>query len=197
MTKNLQPKNTGKLNDQALDSFISELDKVPQEQSEGEAQRYFDHAIILKKTIQFLRHNKKLNVFPGMRHAENNSKAELQPIEFDSIGVDLLRCESLAGLDDESKQRILAKNYSILISMAPISSPGDSNNSPPITCDAPFHFGPAIPEINSVWFKMYLYKLIGDGPASLLLPHGHKLHTLPEVSFQLMMNFKNVKLLGE
>lgn len=168
----------GKLTDQALDSFIAELDKVPNEQSEGEAQRYFDHAIILKKTIQFLRHNKKLNVFSGMKPQKSDETSDLLD---ETVGVDLLRCESLAGLDDESKQRILAKNYSILISMAPISSPGDSNNSPPITCDAPFHFGPAIPEINSVWFKIYLYKLIGDGPASLLIPHGHKLHSLPEV----------------
>lgn len=153
---------------------------MPNEQSEGEAQRYFDHAIILKTTIQFLRYNRKLNVFSGLKPIKADVN-ETVPQEEEPIGVDLLRCESLAGLDDESKQRILAKNYSILISMAPISSPGDSNNSPPITCEAPFHFGPAIPEINSVWFKLYLYKLIEDGPASLLIPHGHKLRSLPEV----------------
>jgi len=154
---------------------------VPNEQSEGEAQRYFDHAIILKKTIQFLRHNKKLNVFSGIKTQKTEEKSEESASSEETIGVDLLRCESLAGLDEESKQRILAKNYSILISMAPISSSGDSNNSPPITCDEPFHFGPAIPEINSVWFKIYLYSLIGDGPASLLIPHGHKIQSLPDV----------------
>ena len=86
----------------------------------------------------------------------------------------------MASLDDESKQRLLAKNYSILISMAPIANAGDSNNSPPITCEAPFHFGPAIPEINSIWFKFFLYDMIGDGPTSLLIPHGLKLDALPE-----------------
>ena len=162
----------GKLNDQSLDNFIAELDKVPKDQSEGEAQRYFDHARILKTTIQFLRYNKQLNIFTGQKP---------ESIDEEPLGLDLLRCESLAGLDDESKQRILAKNYSILISMAPLSGPGDFNNSPPITCDAPFHFGPAIPEINSVWFKLYLYKMIEDGSACLLIPHGHRINTLPEV----------------
>ncbi len=164
----------GKLNDQALDSFLTELNKVPKhEQIEGEAQRYFDHALILKSTIEFLRYNKKLNVYPGL-DPDNPEEP---------IGLDLLRCESLAGLDDESKQRILAKNYSVLISMAPIANTGDSANSPPITCDAPFHFGPAIPEINSVWFKFYLYKIIGDGPASLIIPHGQKICSLPEAFY--------------
>lgn len=164
----------GKLNDQALDSFLMELNKVPKhERIEGEAQRYFDHALILKSTIEFLRYNRKLNVYPG-RDPDNSDEP---------IGLDLLRCESLAGLDDESKQRILAKNYSVLISMAPIANPGDSTNSPPITCEAPFHFGPAIPEINSVWFKFYLYQMVQDGPDSLLIPHGQRLRSLPEAFY--------------
>lgn len=66
--------------------------------------------------------------------------------------------------------------------MAPLSGPGDSNNSPPITCDAPFHFGPAIPEMNSIWFKLFLYKMIDDGSACLLIPHGHRINALPKVN---------------
>ncbi|XP_077863957.1 protein FAM91A1-like [Saccoglossus kowalevskii] len=46
----------GKLSDESLDSFLTELEKVPQENvAEGEAQRYFDHAVTLRNTIQFLR----------------------------------------------------------------------------------------------------------------------------------------------
>jgi len=30
--------------------------------NEGEAQRYFDHAVVLKKTIQFIRNNPDINI---------------------------------------------------------------------------------------------------------------------------------------
>lgn len=54
----------GKLTDEGLDDFLSELNKVGQEpEGEGEAQRYFQHAVILRNTIQFLRHNRQL--MPG------------------------------------------------------------------------------------------------------------------------------------
>ena len=161
---------------------------MSKDQNEGEAQRYFDHARILKSTIQFLRYNNNLKLFSGFQQnssstnlkdeEENKSKS---PIEDEPMGLDLLRCESLMSLDEESRQRILAKNYSILFSMAPYSNSGESVNSAPVTCDSPFHFGPAIPEVNSVWFKLFIYELIGDGPfGSLLLPKGFRLTHLPE-----------------
>ena len=180
----------GKLSDQALDNFLNELEKVSNDQSEGEAQRYFDHARILKSTIQFLRYNSQLKIFSGFNQKISKEKlVEIEetdeeklgvPIENEPLGLDLLRCESLMSLDEESRQRILAKNYSILFSMAPYSSSGESINSAPITCDLPFHVGPAIPEMNSVWFKLFLYELTGDGPVSLLLPKGYRLNSLPE-----------------
>ncbi len=172
------------MTDQALDSFITELDKVSKESNEGEAQRYFDHALILKSTIQFLRHNTAVSLFAGFKPAteagSTDQTSSKQPIEDEPLPLDLLRCESLASLDEDSRQRILAKNYSILFSMAPYSSSGESNNSPPITADSPFHLGPAIPEFNSVWFKLYLYQLINDGPPSLFMPKGHRLNHLPD-----------------
>ena len=52
----------GKLTDEALDSFMVELDKVEDEpEGEGEAQRYFQHAVTLRSTIHFLRHNSLLS----------------------------------------------------------------------------------------------------------------------------------------
>ena len=178
-----------------LDSFLGELDKVEEDKlgNEGEAQRYFDHAIILKSTIKFLRYNPELTVFSGYfsggaktpkceplaslvdineTKEEGDLNEQEYPNEQEPMGVDLLRCESLASLDDESRQRVLAKNYSILFSMAPYNSSGDALNSPPITSDAPFHMGPAIPEMNSPWFKFYLYALISNGPPSILIPKG-------------------------
>ena len=53
----------GKLTDEVLDDFLTELDKVGNEpEGEGEAQRYFQHAVILRNTIQFLRYNSKLSL---------------------------------------------------------------------------------------------------------------------------------------
>lgn len=156
----------GKLGDQSLDSFLTELDKISPEQNEGEAQRYFDHANILKHTIRFLRYNKELKI------SDVN--------EDEPLGVDLIRCESLSSLDGESKKRILAKNYSLLVSMSPFSNnSGDPLSSPPISVSAPYHIGPAIPEINSVWFKMFIYSFTKNGPESLLLPRGYRLKSLP------------------
>lgn len=103
-----------------------------------------------------------------------------EPIESDLLGVDLLRIESLADLDDEAKQKLLAKNYTILFSMAPFNNSGDLQSSAPITCDSPYHFGSTIPEMNSIWFKLYLYNMVNDSPLGILIPHGKKLTKLPD-----------------
>lgn len=122
-----------------------------------------------------------MKIFSGYKSQElENGESKDIPIEDEPLGVDLLRCESLASLDEDSRQRILAKNYSVLFSMAPYSSSGDAYNSPPITCNSPYHIGPAIPEMNSVWFKFYLYELTGNGPCSVLIPKGHLLSSLPK-----------------
>lgn len=66
---------------------------------EGEAQRYFDHALTLRDTIVFLRHNPQL-----ISDIDNTSS----PV---GLGLDLLRCESLQNLDQETCSRLLNKNY--------------------------------------------------------------------------------------
>uniref|UniRef100_A0A8C2E7Q0 Family with sequence similarity 91 member A1 n=1 Tax=Cyprinus carpio TaxID=7962 RepID=A0A8C2E7Q0_CYPCA len=92
----------GKLSDETLDSFLMELEKV-ESTAEGEAQRYFDHALTLRNTILFLRYNKDLTPDQG-------------------LPLDLLRCESLLGLDPATCSRVLNKNYRLLVSMAPLSN---------------------------------------------------------------------------
>lgn len=79
----------GKMTDESLDSFLCELENVSCAEGEGEAQRYFEHAMTLRKTILFLRNN------PDMG----------------SMGVDLLRCESLLNLEKSTCSRLLNKNY--------------------------------------------------------------------------------------
>ncbi|XP_070555976.1 protein FAM91A1-like isoform X1 [Ptychodera flava] len=153
----------GKLSDESLDSFLTELEKVPQENvAEGEAQRYFDHAVTLRNTIVFLRHNKDITLDPDFQNA--------------GMSIDLLRCESLLGLDPATCSRVLNKNYELLVSMAPLS-----NEIRPVSSCTPQHIGPAIPEVNSVWFKLYIYSLVGSGPSTLLLVKGTRLRRLPEI----------------
>jgi hypothetical protein len=58
-------------------------------------------------------------------------------------------------------------SYRLLVSMAPLS-----NEIRPIAGCFPPHLGPAIPEISSIWFKLYLYHSTRNGPPSLLLAKG-------------------------
>ncbi|XP_028317307.1 protein FAM91A1 [Gouania willdenowi] len=153
----------GKLSDETLDSFLAELEKV-ESTAEGEAQRYFDHALTLKNTILFLRYNKELTQDQG---------PDIPNIGFP---LDMLRCESLLGLDQATCSRVLNKNYKLLVSMAPLS-----NEIRPISSCTPQHIGPAIPEVSSIWFKLYLYQVTGQGPPSLLLSKGSRLRKLPDI----------------
>jgi hypothetical protein len=57
--------------------------------------------------------------------------------------------------------------YRLLVSMAPLSK-----EIRPISSCMPPHLGPAVPEVNTVWFKLFIYHLTGYGPPSLLLSKG-------------------------
>ena len=47
------------------------------------------------------------------------------------------------------------------------------------SCTPP-HLGPAVAEMNGIWFKLWLYCKLGCGPPSLLLAKGNRLRKLPE-----------------
>lgn len=66
--------------------------------------------------------------------------------------------------------------FSLLVSMAPLS-----NEIRPVTSCCPPHFGPAVPEVNSVWFKLFIYDQVKSGPPSLLLVKGTRLRWLPKI----------------
>ena len=67
-------------------------------------------------------------------------------------------------------------HFSLLVSMAPLS-----HEIRPITSCCPPHFGPAVPEVNSVWFKLFVYDQLKSGPPSLLLVKGTRLRWLPKI----------------
>ncbi|KAG8508863.1 LOW QUALITY PROTEIN: Protein FAM91A1, partial [Galemys pyrenaicus] len=87
-----------------------------QSTGEGEARRYFDHAVTLRQTTLFLSHNKDLIV----QTAQSD-----QP----SLGFPLylLCCESLLGLDAVTGSTVLNKTHALLTSIAPLT-----NKSPPV-----------------------------------------------------------------
>ncbi|KAF6099297.1 family with sequence similarity 91 member A1 [Phyllostomus discolor] len=60
--------------------------------------------------------------------------------------------------------------------MAPLT-----NEIRPVSSCTPQHIGPAIPEVSSVWFKLYIYHITGQGPPSLLLSKGTRLRKLPDI----------------
>ena len=139
----------GKLSEEQMDPFLTELEKISTVEAEGEAGVYFTAAITLRHTIASLRH---------------------------SAGLDLVRCESLQSLEQSTVSRLLNKNYSLLVCMAPLSHQLRVLASPSL---APPVLGPGAPELASAWYKLYLYSSLGSGPPSLLLPKGWKVRCLP------------------
>uniref|UniRef100_A0A914GW42 Protein FAM91A1 n=1 Tax=Globodera rostochiensis TaxID=31243 RepID=A0A914GW42_GLORO len=85
----------GKLSDEALDSFIDELQNVNLF-VEGEAQRYSEHAKTLLYTLQSLR--------------------------VSGTEMDLIRGESLHNLDTIARLKVMQRAYKLLVSMAPINA---------------------------------------------------------------------------
>ncbi|XP_055337121.1 protein FAM91A1-like [Paramacrobiotus metropolitanus] len=154
----------GKLADESIDSLLGELEKVMiEEEIQGEAKRYFDHAINLRKLLRFLRHNPALHIGDPVYGDVGNG-----------LGLDLLRCESLRGLDKASLNRVLKKNYSLLVSLAPMS-----NEARPVCPLIPPHIGSPVPEAHTIWFKLYIYSLAASHPFTVVYRRGEVLRTLP------------------
>ncbi|XP_046398087.1 protein FAM91A1 [Ischnura elegans] len=195
----------GKLPDETLPSLLAELCKISCEEGdcEGEARRYFDHAVLLRSTLLALRpHATNPTSWPpqsptsealppcllsGPNQPNDGafSSGAVSPVDISNehsssnpdslrLPLDLVRIESLQSLDPETRSRLLNKNYRLLVSMAPLSK-----EIRPISSCVPPHLGPAIPEVNSPWFKLFLYHITGSGPPSLLLPKGTRLKQLP------------------
>ena len=72
------------------------------EQAEGEAKRYYEHAITLRSTLVFLRNN------PALFEVEEEGSGGC------GLGVDLLRLESMASLDPATLGRVMHKNYRLV-----------------------------------------------------------------------------------
>lgn len=166
----------GKLADESLDDFLNELDKVEGKETEGdEAQRYADHALCLRNTIRSIRYNP---LFSPLNNNNNDSNNELNNNELNNKGpgLDLLRCERFNSLDRTSFQKVLSKNYSVLVSMAPIGV-----DSAPVCTIHPFIYGPPVAEFNTPWFRMFACAMARSGPPSILYAKGTRVRRIPAI----------------
>ncbi|KAL0490329.1 hypothetical protein AKO1_006505 [Acrasis kona] len=146
----------GKMSDESMDDFLYELDQVKSTgEGEGEARRYYRHAIALRYTLRFLRRNERFRLTSS------------------DGGVDMVRSESLNNLDNATKMRILETNYAVMIAMAPLAA-----GTLTLPSCIPRFYGPPIPHVSSPWFKMYLYDCCGAGPFSMLLVKGQRIRKL-------------------
>ncbi|VDK54405.1 unnamed protein product [Anisakis simplex] len=94
----------------------------------------------------------------------------------DTSELDLIRGESLFSLDHSTRLRLISKTYRLIVSMAPLSA-----SACPLCTPSLPHFGPAVPEVSSSWFQLYLYSELGDGPISMFIAKGTRLVTLPRI----------------
>lgn len=159
----------GKLSDEWIDSLLVELSKIKGDTIEEdgyEAKRYYIHALMLHRTIEFIRTDLKLA--SELLNSDN--------VDNQRVGLDLIRVESLSNLDTESCERFLKKNYQLIISVAPLNQDVKLNAASSLP-----HLGPGSPLINSLWFRLYIYHITGLGPPSLLLLQGYRLTTLPKI----------------
>lgn len=60
--------------------------------------------------------------------------------------------------------------------MAPLS-----NIISPVSCSFPPFFGPSISELNSFWYKLFIYYTVRCGPPSILIPRGSILIVVPHI----------------
>lgn len=161
----------GKLSDEWIDSLLVELSKINGDSLEDdgyEAKRYYIHAIMLHRTIEFIRTD--LRLASSLLHEDYEDGDEQQ-----RVGLDLIRVESLSNLDTESCERFLKKNYQLIISIAPLNQDVKLSAASSLP-----HLGPGSPLINSLWLRLYIYHITGCGPISLLLVQGYRLESLPD-----------------
>ncbi|XP_065360079.1 protein FAM91A1 [Calliphora vicina] len=143
----------GKLCEESMDTFLTELEKVSllDAEGEGDVSRYFAHAVILRSTICSLRH-----LLPG--------------------GLDLLRLECLECLDQKTRDRVLEKKYKFIISSTPLTASLSHLFSIPF-------FGQFYrsSDASHMWTKLFYNHITGYGPPSLFLCRGTVLKTLPRI----------------
>ena len=146
---------------EALDPFVRALTNVERPAiDEADVLEYFDQAIALCKAITFLRSDPACELDGAVRP------------------LDVVRTESLATLDTPTRDRVLARSYQLLISMAPMVPAIEHIFTASL---AVCHFGPTYPLLVSPWLPLALCDALGRGPVSIVLPRGTRLRAMPRL----------------
>ncbi|KAJ5080578.1 protein fam91a1 [Anaeramoeba ignava] len=166
----------GKITEEQIEKFITELNKINFKIDNPKRTKDSETLYCLKKTIKKLRNYCKLNQNENENENENLNLNENEKNQINIEGLDMVRCESITSLNPETQFKVLNRNYGVLASMIlPTSQPIYS-----ISLSKPYHFGPPIPEVNSPWFKLFIYDLIKSGPPSYLFTKGSRIRHLPK-----------------
>ncbi|KAJ5069019.1 protein fam91a1 [Anaeramoeba ignava] len=163
----------GKITNDQIDLFLNELDKVDSAM-EGEAKQYFEHAITLRETLRFFR-----NMNISFQNEDKTTTIN---------GLDLIRSESVACLESDVLYKFLNRNYGVVFSIIPLTFEIGTT----ISLSNPIHFGAPIPEINSPWFRLFLYSRACSGPPSLFLIKGTRLKKLPKI----LSGYTKISIMG-
>ncbi|TVU18937.1 hypothetical protein EJB05_35058 [Eragrostis curvula] len=89
--------------------------------------------------------------------------------------INILRCESLASLPPSTLERLLVRDYDIMVSMIPFPSSSVLPSSAGLV-----HFGPPSYSSMTPWMKLALYTSGSCGPISAVFMKGQRLRLLPE-----------------
>lgn len=155
--------------DESMDDFLSELDGS-NALYEGEAQTYFEHAVNLRDTIRFLRRNHRVKI----EDTDTDTGSPTDTVR-NGFPVDLLRVESVNTLDAATLRRVLQRNYVLLLSLTPL----EKATRTIMSCSPP-HVGPAIAEMCSAWYRLWLYREIGRGPVTIYFVAGTRVRRVPK-----------------
>ena len=91
-------------------------------------------------------------------------------------GVDLLRSESLGGLDPHTRAKFLKSRYSVLVTQAPLAP-----STPLVPSQKPLNHGPPVADCLTPWWNLFVMYVAGAGAPSFLIPIGSRLPRVPEV----------------
>ncbi|WIA16154.1 hypothetical protein OEZ85_012869 [Tetradesmus obliquus] len=117
--------------------------------------------------VQLMRHIQSLGILLGV--ARSAAAGQGQALE-------LLRKESLEGLDPESAAKVLSHAYTCIIPTAPLRGP--SLPLSPFSPSSPTLYGPSA-EADSPWLQLALYAAAAAGPLSLVFVAGQRVWRLP------------------
>ena len=139
----------GKASRSRLGALAAELARIDGPDAAGADAPYYRHATILAATLARLRE---------------------MPCE-----VDMLRYGSLDTLPPATRARLLARNYDVALSLAPLAA-----ETPILDTGSLPLFGPVSELWHSWWLHFFLHELAGRrGLPARLWPHGSRVATLP------------------